>query len=72
MGLHIYDTLDNVVDLSIWKKQKLSPALETETFHRIDSMNLKVVNFQNHYCLPFNFNFNRLLFQSTRDTIKKY
>jgi hypothetical protein len=31
MGLHNYNTLDNVVDLSLWKKQKLSPALETET-----------------------------------------
>ncbi len=31
MGLHIYDTPDNVVDLSLWRKPVLSSALETET-----------------------------------------
>ncbi len=31
MGLHIYETPDNVVDLSARRKQKLAPRLESET-----------------------------------------
>ena len=35
------------------RKKVTAPTLETETFHRADSMNFKVVNFQNQNATLF-------------------